>query len=221
MKETIGQINGHIVKCDRCWADLSRKRKNKYYDEKGIWHGKYLCDNCIQKMKRKIRTYNVDPKSNLGLSIISEKIVGDLLGIKSCNEKMDNYSFPIDMLHHDKYGKIDAKISSLRGYGYWVFNTRRKIDCDHYFLIGLDKNMKNIEIVYIVNNNEWIAAIPRIKIARNPVRASIYGKFLVDRKPYNDIYINLKMDDLPMLRNDNDYTFVWNAVSDRKQNLQV
>lgn len=205
------------IKCCICSTDLSSNNagRNKYYGENGNWNRKsYLCDNCYCKSKTQCRTMCVDPKSNLGMSIISEKIIGDFLGIKSCNEKMNNYSFPIDMLHHEKYGKIDVKASSLRQDGKSRFNTRRKVDCDHYFLLGFDKNMRIIDVVYIVANDEWIASIPRIEITRNSVRTSVYDKFLVDPKPYNDIYVNLKMDDLPMLRNDNNYTFVWQALSD-------
>lgn len=194
-------------KCEICESDKTYidcyGRSSWFYnkDENGNWTGGYLCSKCfnkhdpyshnnIRKYMRKARIGGLGKGDNHYKSIISEATVCEVLGIENLNIKNDNFEYYIDANHY-KYGYIDIKARSPDDHDRWGFNTRRKIDCDTYFCLGMDDEWKNIEAVFIIPNEDWLINVDRIAIPRYPKYSSKYDIFKVDHNQYNEIYHDL------------------------------
>lgn len=185
---------------DICGEPLVPGKTRREYDKDGNETGRWLCYKCRGRdyqnlpdshnsfvaANRNVRTGNIGKKSEQGKTIISQAVVAKYLGIEDLNIKMDNYSHYIDM-EHERYGKIDVKYSSLMYGVWWLFNNRKKIDCDTNICIGLDKSGDNIESVFFIPN-DIIMHNTGITIARS---GSKYDEFKVDPKIYNDLYHSL------------------------------
>lgn len=200
---------GHFIgrKCEICGSDetyidcYGRRSWSYNKDKDGNWTGGYLCNKCfnkydpdsydnIRKHMRKVRTGCIEKGSNQYKSIISEATVCKVLGIENLNIKNDNFEYYIDA-SHDKYGHIDIKACSPDDHDEWNFYTKRKIDCDTYFCLGMDYKWKNVETVLIVPNEDWLIDISGITISRYPKHSSRYDIFKVDNSQYNEAYHDL------------------------------
>jgi hypothetical protein len=160
----------------------------------------YICGACYVrdynefiKSNRLSRTGNVAVGSSQYMTIVSQAVVAKYLNIEDLNIKMDNFEWYIDM-ENDVYGKIDVKsgrLTIVNIYDAWEFGINRKIDSHVYFCIGFSRDLKVIDVVYIIPNEGWICNLEMITIHKYPTRGSKYDQFKVDNKPYNDIYQEL------------------------------
>lgn len=196
------KMNGR--KCCKC--EISGNYKDiqyKYYDDKWNWDRKsYLCKSCWDKDPKSNNTRNLiksmakcrligfDKDSNNGKAIMSQAVIAKFLKVEDLNIKMDNFNYYIDIEYYE-HGKIDVKAEAPNDRDKWGFRTRRKLDCDTYFCIGMDDKWNNIEMVLIIPNDECITDISMITISRYPKYSSIYDHFKVDPEPYNYIYHDL------------------------------
>lgn len=195
--------------CEICGSDKTyidcygRQSWSHNKNKDGNWTGGYLCNKCfskydpyshnnIRKYMRKVRIGGLGKSDNHYKSIISEATVCKVLGIENLNIKNDNFEYYIDT-SHDKYGHIDVKARSPDDHDGWGFNTRRKIDCDTYFCLGMDYKWENIDAVFIIPNEDWLIDIARIVIPRYPKYRSRYDIFEVDHRQYNDAYHDLRL----------------------------
>lgn len=189
--------------CDRCQiVKLSLGKAFREYDKCGKKTGKWLCKSCwdkdpmsdntrnLVKSMARCRIIGFDKNYSKYRTIMSEAVVAKFLRCEYTNIEMDDFNHRID-LRDKMLGCIDVKAVSPDDRDYFGFRTRRKCDCDTYVCLGMDETWKNVEAVYIVPNNEEIIGISMIKVARYKKFGSIYDRYEVDPKPYNDIYHDL------------------------------
>lgn len=200
LRRMSGPIKGDGIDkrtCCRCGSNNTSSNWYRHYDKNDIWDKKsYLCAKCyhvyyydIIKSVLHCRNMSInDIFSDVGK--VAEFVISIHLDIPNLNIEKDNFNLSIDA-EHEKYGKIDGKGAILR-FGRWQFNTRRKIDCDTYICIGFSPDMENIEIVYIVPNEEYIHDITEISIYKDAYRDTVYYKFYVDPGPWNDTYHKIR-----------------------------
>lgn len=192
-------------KCCKCGKDKTSWNWYKYR-VKGVWDGKsYLCINCwkieyhknVQKLNpyshnniiksmADFRTGNLRKDSETGKSIIDQAIVAKIFQSEDLNIKMDNLGWYID-IENKEFGKIDVKGAKISDDG-WMFNNRRKIECDTYVCLGYDRNRENIDKIWIIYNEDDITNIGNIHIRINSIK---YEKFEIDNTLYNDVYHSL------------------------------
>lgn len=193
--------------CSKCRNDKTYIKSNGEpqwitdCDDNGIWNGGYLCNACyrkyrygyIQKTVTNYSTGNIAIDGIHALCLLSQAVVAKGLGVEDLNIKNDNFMWYVDM-YHENHGKIDVKGDTLdkklRG---WNFHSRHKIDCDTYFCLGYDRDKKNIDVVYIIPNYDWIVELSSIYISKDSIRSTKhdYDKYKVDPKLYNDLYKSL------------------------------
>lgn len=196
--------------CNVCGGNKTYIKKNGKFawyndvnDEGMIITGKKICSYCKQKIYREMpcshnniikllrnwRTGNINILNSEGKGFITECVIVRIIGANNVNIEMDNFSWPYDLIH-EKYKRINVKGRSPY-YNMWIYDTQGKDVCDTYFLMGFDKDRKNIESACIIPNEEWIKDLVKMTIVRNPSRVSKYDQFKIDPKPYNDAYHSL------------------------------
>lgn len=207
----IGSIaKGRI--CHKCGSNVTWTNKkgtalwSKYYDKKGNWDGmSFLCNICQSKGYTQCadwRNGRLDPNSEVGKGFIGQQIVAKTFGVDDCNIKMDSFKFYVDLDKHSKYGICDVKTSSLnQKYNRWKFGGFQK-ECDNFVFVGMDSNWpwRDVESMHIIPCDE-IVNKTHITIVKNPSsRGSVYTKFRVDPKPFNDTYHNMNINNCTILR---------------------
>lgn len=172
----------------------------EYENEK--WTGRWLCRSCWEKndYNKRIdshvniikslsdrRTNNLDQESPQAKGDISEAVTCMTRGVKNLNIENDNFTSPIDHSRDAEYGIIQSKgaiYNTLnRDWRIRVENERKK-EFDNLIVYCMNKDMNNIERVYIFPKKEVIKR-SSIRIYKTSYR-SWYGKYRVDEKPYND-----------------------------------
>lgn len=144
----------------------------------------------IIKLMAKCRTGSLGIESTVGKGIISQATVAKTLCIEDLNIKNDSLRCHIDM-RNERYGGIDVKAESPDGTNRWDFHTSRKIHCDTYICLGMDRGWKNVDAVLIIPNEGRITSLNSIRVSRHPSRKSIYDKFRTDAEPYRNTYHSL------------------------------
>lgn len=196
------------TKCCRCGGsdtyikgiDFEGKKIYKWYtcacDKKDCTG--YLCQKCYshidsdERMKSVAhsRTGNLDRLSNHGKETIGEWISAKTLGVKDLNIENNRFREIVDLSIHSIYGMIDVKTCSFEIiYRYWQANIKRRT-FDSLLVLCMDGYdiWKNVERIYIIPKDK-IRPSSNLKIYKNSVgEAMYYEQFMVDVRPYNDIY---------------------------------
>lgn len=177
--------------CTKCWLK--------------DWQSKPGNQNDLEKKQRKWRTGRLRRDSSTGKSIIDEIVVCRVLNVKCLNIEMDNLNYFIDT-EHDTYGRIDIKSSCTYPifnrdnlYETFVFDPKKKQECDAFILLGYDFDRKNIIKVWIIPNEDWLKRMHTLTIRNTYIKRSKYAKYEVDPKLYNDEYHSLDFENDPLL----------------------
>lgn len=191
--------------CDICGKKVKPGKALREYDKNGNCTKKWLCRNCYIAHNADCRNKNLDPDCGVGKGYITEVLVAKFLGINTCFDITGNFNHKaFDMYEHEYFGRINVKGSSLHSYnGYltWYFGIYKNIIPDFFFCICYDKDMKNVESVYIIQNKEYIYKLKTLAIYKD--RQSIWDKFKESEeevKKWNDLFHTLKLENCPVLR---------------------
>lgn len=161
----------------------------------------FVCSNCCKHERHHIRG-TLDPNSYVGIGLITEVIVANVLKCKKCNIG-DNFNSEYDLIS-EKYGNIDVKSSTLKKYNghneCWSFTKSSEFETPDYFIcVGFDKNRTEIQHVWFIPGNSEMIVKWNINISiSNLKRVKLYE---VDSTPYNKEYQNLDIYSLPEFRN--------------------
>ncbi len=168
--------------CYRCGSDNDRY-VDKYYDNKGVWTGKYICDYCRKKDISEYRNKRIRLRISEGTGSVCDTMISKILEIPVCSIYAGDTKLPFNLIH-GYYGIVGTKISNMRR-GKWDFRSNGRISADTYFHIGFDKNYKNIEIVYVIPSEDLANSNGRVCLYRNTMK---YLKYKIDNTIFNDIY---------------------------------
>lgn len=210
-------IDGRI--CFRCHSDttyVSKKTDVATWRNRkvnGIWDGKnYYCDSCHHKLKRKCRNKDVEKDSRFGKGFRIEQVIAKTLGIKNCNIELDNFNLVFDLYDPIKYKDIQSRSAgpSIRKatwkdkeYFYDVWHLPIDLpEYDTFFAVCMSKGYDNIERMYAIPSEKLPISVG-LTIYKDPNNKPWYEEFIIDEKPYNDIYHSMKIDDCPVIKNDN------------------
>ena len=167
-----------------------------------------------EKAKAKCRNKELDSNSKSGIGYIAEALVSKFLGIPTCFDVTDNFSYPkYDLLKHKDYRKINAKGSTLlvkNGYLCHEFGTHKNKKVDNFFCIGFDEDRKHVLAVFIIPNDKDISKLSSIRIYYN--QNSKYNKFKENEeevKKWDDLFHTMKLDNCPVLRNKDEVECGW------------
>lgn len=117
-----------------------------------------------------------------------KEYIGDIVTIKvrrlkGCSLNINEYLYKFSMTPDPEYGIIKTKFKNIRDTDGKISVLTTK-DFDTLFVILLNKGQGTIENVYAIPKKELegkrIITIADVK--------SIYEKFKIDEKPYNDVY---------------------------------
>lgn len=182
--------------CHKCGNDTD-KYNTKYYDNKEIWTGKYICDSCQQKEVDEYRSRHIRLKIGYGKGSVGDEIISKILEIPVCTIHAGDIRLPFGLIH-GYYGIVGVKIASSRK-GRWDFGANGRITADTYFYLGFSEDYKDIEIVYIIPSEILENSSGRLCVYKNSKK---YLNYNVDSKPYNDIYHSMtKNVDIQVLNN--------------------
>lgn len=200
--------------CDICGNKLVPGIARREYDKDGNQTGRWICRNCRQKEYRKnpnsfhsllkemtdFRLCKLDPNSNHGKGLIFQQITVKARRVKDLNIEYDNFHAPIDHSRDPELGILQSKgaVYSIKEKNWHCnWSNEHNKEFDNLIFYCMDKDMKNVERVYIFPKKE-VLKITTITIVKNPTKRRFveqwYEKFRVDEKPYNDVYhkIDLK-----------------------------
>lgn len=151
------------------------------------------------------RNKNLDPDSTSGKGYITEALVAKFLGVKTCFDITGNFNHgAFDMYEDEDWGIINVKGSSLHcydGYLMWHFNICKNIAPDFFFCIGYDKDMKNVESVHIIPNEDYVCKLAHVNVPKD--RRSKWNAFKESEeevKKWNELFHTLKLDSCTVLR---------------------
>lgn len=197
------------VKCCKCGSTKTYMKS----PEEPFWRtcecGKkdcteHICDSCYGKLHSPAgwRHGQLDPSSPPGKGFIGAQIAAKTFGIDDCNIKMDSFNFYIDLSRHSEYGYIEVKTATLNIKSReWYFSKFHEKNFDNLLTLCMDSNKpwKDVKMACII---PWEDAIKRmtIKIIQNPARKPWYHGYIIDEKPFNGIYHNMKLDNCKFLR---------------------
>lgn len=180
------------------------------YIENEKWNKKsYQCTSCYNKIKYRSLDSNyvaewrigeLDPNSPTGKGFVGAQIIAKTLGIHDCNIIMDNFRFYVDLSKHSIYGYVEVKTATFdKMTGQWPFNVKGKKNYDNIFLVCMDAYWKNVERIYVV---PFERAIKRssIGIVKEPSRSTWYSDLIIDEKPFNNVYHNMRIENCKVLR---------------------
>lgn len=153
------------------------------------------------------RNGNLDPNSSLGKGYITEILVAKFLGIKTCFDLTNNFSYPkYDMFEHEDWGLINVKGSTLmrKGNGsYQYFSIRKNTRPDFFFCIGYDENRKHVKSIHIIPNECYVSTLHTICIPYSDnSKWDIFKEREDEVKKWDDLFHTLKLENCPVLRHD-------------------
>lgn len=151
-----------------------------------IWTGKYICQDCYGRNNIDYKNRNIILKIGEGGGSLLDVVISTVLEVPTYSIYIADKRLPFGIIHED-YGIVGIKTSKLR-YNCWYFNINDYISADTYFLIGLDKGLKNIRAMYVVPTEERKNNVGRFSIYENSKK---YGELKIDHEPYNKIYKDL------------------------------
>lgn len=189
-------VNKHYLgnKPNICEICGSVKTCGSWFEKSGL----KVCYKCHLSDRNYFHGQTI-PNSNLGIGIITEHIVYNVLeDCIKCNT-VDHMFSRYDLIS-EKYGTINVKSSKLHKDDRWVFQkSKRPTDPDYYVCIGFDENRTEILYVWVIPGDSQIVTKNGIYLRPNSVSRAI--KYQVDSTPYNKVYQNLDITTLPEFRN--------------------
>jgi len=174
---------------------------------------KYVCHSCHKKIQYRSfssgyyiaqwRIGELDPSSPSGKGFIGQQIVAKRYGIEDCNLKMDNFHFYVDLSKIPGLGYAEVKTASYDiEQAKWPFSNINKENFDILLLLCMDafSPWRDVERVYMIPDE--YAESTGISINRYPSRLTYMSKekFRIDRRPFNDIYHNMKLENCKVLK---------------------
>lgn len=173
--------------CYECGTEqITRYVKMFRHYKKNIWTGNFICKDCYAKKAIDYKNKNIILTIGEGRGSLLDIVLSKVLDVPIYSIYIADKRLPFSIIHED-YGIIGIKAKKMK-YNYWYFNINDYISADTYFLIGFDKKLKNISIMYAVPIKEKYDNFGRFTIYENSRK---YRKLKIDHKPYNDIYRNL------------------------------
>lgn len=188
--------------CGSGRTEITHIRRPHWYTHKvnGSWDYKsYECGNCHNTIKHKshaqFRNKDLSRDCPSGKGFIGQQIFCKVRGVKDCNIELDNFNSKYDHSIDLEYGLVNTK------YDIFKWNTKRwhphtSGEYDNLAVICMDMSEKNVERVYIIPRKEAIK-VSRINLTKAP---SIYDRYRVDEKPYNEAYHSMSIKECPVLR---------------------
>lgn len=215
-KKKAFKINYDDIKCCICGGDSTYINRNGYpewrkFPDVKRWDGKsYLCKSCYSKEYMKLpdshhnlmkkvtdfRTGNLGSKTKTGKGFIGEQIVAKVRKLKNCCIETDIFNFKFDLSKDPEYGMIQVKLR-VSCYGDWYIKFGIEHNFDTLFVLCMDKNMKNVERVYTIPEEE-LYGMKSLTIMGS--ENSKWEMFRIDEKPYNEAYQNMKLANCKVLR---------------------
>lgn len=198
-------------KCCVCGNEKTGKNNNsnplwyKYYDKKGLWDKKsWLCSRCYFKFYKRLpgSVLNVDAKWRKGLlelndssakGIIGEAVVAKVRRLEILSVNMDSLRYLYDLSKDREYGIFQVKFRIfLERRNKWNIRTEISQNYDNLIILCADKEMNNIERVYIIPKKE-LYGMAYFTVYKNPSRGvQWYEKFRInDIDKYDKVYHNL------------------------------
>ncbi len=150
-----------------------------------IWTGNFICQDCYGRNNVDYKNRNIILKIGEGEGSLLDMVVSTVLEVPTYSIYIADKRLPFGIIHED-YGIVGIKASKLR-YSSWYFNINDYISADTYFLIGLDKGLKNINVMYVVPTEDR-KNNGRFNIYENSKK---YGELKIDHQLYNDVYKDL------------------------------
>lgn len=136
----------------------------------------------------------LDPISAPGIGYIFQNITCRARKVDDLNIVNNDFNSPLDHSIDVELGIIQSKGSKYYHNCTWhcVWINEHEKDFDHLIFYCMDKDMKNVERVYIF---PWEEVLKRsnITIYKNSI-GGWYRKYRVDEKPFNDAYHELLED---------------------------
>lgn len=178
--------------CDRCREEgkntkLVSGNSFREHNDDGKWTGRWLCKSCYNKDYDKRpdsrnsaikkladrRTGNIDPNSNSAKGDIFEEVTCRIRGVKRLSIEDNNYGLHFDHSIDSELGIIQTKGSVYSTIDErWEANVTNEYgkEFDHLIFYCADKDMKNIERIYIFPRIEIIKR-KTIGIYKNPMNS--------------------------------------------------
>lgn len=153
----------------------------------------------------------LDIYSESGKIFVFDQVTCKARGIKNLKLENDNFRSKNGHSIDKDYGILDTKVSLLCllhwEYEGWQFNTTKLKKKEFDNMIGhcTDRYMRNIEKTVIIPKFE-IMKRGNIRINKNN-RYGWYEEYIVDEKPYNDVYHSLNEEDLSILKDKKEIVF--------------
>ena len=169
---------------------------------------KLLCNKCYESDRLYFHGTS-NPNLGIGVGIITEHVVYEVLGdCVKCNT-IDNFCAPHDLIS-EKYGTINVKSVAFIHSNKKSESTSWIFDCfkykntqisDTYILIGFNEDKTEILHVWIVPKNSNIFNVSGVHITNSKRGLKRASQYEVDPTPYNTVYQNLDIYTLPEFRN--------------------
>lgn len=163
----------------------------------------------LEKVKKRsdFRNNNLDPKSSIGKRYITETVIKNYLGIKTCFDITGNITKKgkgYNMVDTEEWGLICVKMSTLTKNGEakgWHFGTEKNKKVDFFFCVGYDEKRENIMSFLIVPNEDCVSMLDGLWIPLNTTcKWDAFREGEKEIKKLNDIFHSLKLEDCPILR---------------------
>lgn len=154
------------------------------------------------------RTGRLNLNSTSGQAVITEHVVYTVLSdCVKCNT-VEKFTSTFDLIS-ESLGCIDVKSSSLikhrtgKNLRYeWNFHLHLNTQSpDYYVCLGLGENKDSIQHVWIIPSNSTKVGAFAINIGNSESGLKSAQQYEVDSKPYNDVYQNLNIYELPEFAN--------------------
>lgn len=166
-----------------------------------IVNNKRICNRCINNPRHHLHG-KLNPKSNLGIGIITEHIVYEVLkDCEKCNT-IEHFYAPYD-LKSRTYDTINVKSSGMfkdsgsNSYR-WHFTVHRNSYIpDYYICLGFNINKTEILHVWIIPGYSELRKSSGISITNSNQCLLKIKQYEVDPTPYNEVYQNLDIYSLP------------------------
>lgn len=184
--------------CSYCGkrADEISSFKAWRYDREG----NRFCDKHGKEGKPDYVTGNLDINSPPGRGRSGEILVAKTLKIANefdCNRISCGYKFD---LIHDKYEKIDVKISVFNYiHNMWSFRFNAKKVANTYICVGLSNNKKDVKHVWIIPNIGKILNLQAFNVRDTFSSLSNRSKWEVDCKPYDKTWKSMSLDNCKIM----------------------
>ncbi len=187
--------------CKKCQSEYNKVRyvqKREYI----LFQGKqWKCKNIL--VNRKYVNGVLNPNSKIGMGTITEYIVFKVLGdcIK-CNS-IGNFNSIYDLISK-KYGRINVKASkqyNLNNHPSWKFSkSKNEVIPNYYICLAFNADKTNFVHIWIIPSDS-VYVKKRIISVYSESKILKLKEFEVNNIPYNNIYSNLDLNNLPEFRN--------------------